>query len=296
MSSPAKKSSTVEQYRERVQAVLMHIQHDLDHEHTLDELAQLACFSPFQFHRIFRGMVGEPVAEYIRRLRLERAGLRLVQSRRPVTDIAFEAGYQNLESFIRAFRQRFSVSPSQFRKLRDEQLRRLYARDVSPGSTSSSGGIMNVQIIRQEPRTVACVRHIGPYKNCGTAWEMLCRWAGPLGLLGPDTTYIGLCYDDPDVTPPEKIRYDACITVAGQPQPAPGVTFQTIPGGIFATTVHTGPMENLIETYVKLCGEWLPRSGHEAKHAPNLEIYLNDPSTTAPKDLRIEIQLPLEEV
>jgi len=241
-------------------------------------------------------MVGEPVAEYVRRLRLERAGLRLIQSRRPVTDIAFEAGYQNLESFIRAFKQRFSVSPSQFRKQRDEQLRRLHTRDVPPGSISSStGGIMNVHIIRQESRTVACVRHIGPYKNCGAAWETLCRWAGPLGLLEPDTAYIGLCYDDPDVTPPDKIRYDACITVTGQPQLAAGVALQTIPGGLFATTIHIGPMENLIKTYVKLCGEWLPQSGYEAKHAPNLEIYLNDPSTTAPQDLRIEIQLPLEE-
>ncbi|HNW33440.1 MAG TPA: AraC family transcriptional regulator [Candidatus Ozemobacteraceae bacterium] len=296
MTNAGRRSSTIEQYRERVQNVLDHIQADLDQVHSLDELAQLACFSPFQFHRVFRGMVGEPVAEYIRRLRLERAGLRLLQSRRTVTDIAFEAGYQNLESFIRAFRQRFGQPPSRFRRLREEQACRLFARDSLPGSSHfSSGGNMDVQIIHQAPRTVASVRYIGPYKNCGKAWEALCNWAGQLGLIGPDTQFIGLCYDDPDVTPADKIRYDACITLDRPVTPGKGVTVQEIPGGAFAKTLHLGPMEKLSETYVKLCGKWLPQSGREMKHAPNLEIYLNDPDKTPPEELRIEIQLPLED-
>jgi len=62
-------------------------------------------------HRIFRGVVGETVAEHIRRLRLERAAQRLKSGERPVTEIAFEAGYEAHEAFTRAFRARFGASP-----------------------------------------------------------------------------------------------------------------------------------------------------------------------------------------
>ena len=81
----------------------MHIQHHLDEAVSLDELAALAHFSPYHFHRIFRGMVGESVMEHVRRLRLERAAHRLKFSDEPITRIAFEAGYETHEAFTRAF-------------------------------------------------------------------------------------------------------------------------------------------------------------------------------------------------
>ena len=55
------KSETERRYRERILRVLVHIQSHLDHALDLDELAGIATFSPFHFHRIFRGMVGESV-------------------------------------------------------------------------------------------------------------------------------------------------------------------------------------------------------------------------------------------
>ena len=47
----------------------------------------------------------------------------------------------------------------------------------------------------------------------GATWGRLCQWAGMRGLFGPDTQCFGVCYDDPEITPPDKIRYDACLTV-----------------------------------------------------------------------------------
>ena len=67
------KSDTRHSYHERVLNVLVHIQQHLDDELPLDELAAVAHFSPYHFHRMFRGMVGESVEEHVRRLRLERA-------------------------------------------------------------------------------------------------------------------------------------------------------------------------------------------------------------------------------
>lgn len=65
-------------YRERMLRGLMHIEQYMDRGISRIELADLAYFFPFHFHRIFRGMVGESVTSYIRQLRLERAAQRLM--------------------------------------------------------------------------------------------------------------------------------------------------------------------------------------------------------------------------
>ena len=87
--------------------VLVHIQSHLDEPMPLDQLAEVASFSPWHFHRIFRGMVGESVKEHVRRLRLERAAQQLRDTNRAVVDIALEAGYETHESFTRAFAAMF---------------------------------------------------------------------------------------------------------------------------------------------------------------------------------------------
>jgi AraC family transcriptional regulator len=97
------RESTLEDYQQRLLRVLLHIQNHLDDPLQLDELAEVAHFSPYHFHRIFRGMTGESVKEHVRRLRLERAAHRLRFTGQPVTEIAFDAGYQQHEAFTRAF-------------------------------------------------------------------------------------------------------------------------------------------------------------------------------------------------
>lgn len=115
MSDP-QKTQTARDYAERVLRVLVHIQVHLDDELSLDDLAAIARFSPFHFHRIFRGMVGESVKEHVRRLRLERAAHRLKFSDEQVIRLALDAGYEAHESFTRAFSAMFGISPSEFRK------------------------------------------------------------------------------------------------------------------------------------------------------------------------------------
>ena len=108
---------------------------------------------------------------------------------------------------------------------------------------------MKVEIIEFATLKVAYVRHIVPYNECGQAWEKLCTWAGPNGLIRPGCKFLGLCYDDPEVTPPEKIRYDACITIDSDITPEGDIGIQTIDSGTYAMTTHFGPYENLTNTY-----------------------------------------------
>ena len=75
---------------------------------------------------------------------------------------------------------------------------------------------MDVTLKEIEPMTVAFVRHVGPYAECGDAWKTLCANPEVCKLFGPNTQFLGLGYDDPDITEPDKIRYDALRDRSGR--------------------------------------------------------------------------------
>ena len=274
------RTSTLESYRERMVRALVHIQDHLDEPLPLDELARVAAFSPYHFHRIFRGLIGESVKEHVRRLRLERAAQRLRRSDRTVTEIAFDAGYQAHESFTRAFHARFGMAPSEFRDV----------SDPPPGG----GAPLDAHVESIGGMRVVFLRHVGPYDTVGSTWMRLVNWAWPKGLLGPATAFIGICHDDPEITEPDKLRYDAAIAVPPQVEPQGEIGVRDLQAGDYGVAIHRGPYHRLGDTYARLCGEWLPASGRELCSAPSLEIYLNSPQNTAPEDLLTKVCLPLE--
>jgi AraC family transcriptional regulator len=292
---------TEQTYRERILKALVHIQEHLDESLPLETLARVASFSPYHFHRVFGAMVGESVKEHIRRLRLERAAYRLEYSSRPVTAIAFEAGYETHESFTRAFRALFGTSPSGYRKRRRLPPSAPSGVHYVPEGTLAhfnpmqrGGRPMKVHIETLTPMRVAFLRHVGPYDDgLGRTWDRLMAWAGPRGLLGPGTKFLGIDHDNPHVTPADKLRYDACIATDRPFAPEGEIGVQTVPGGQYAVATHRGPYEKMHETYAQLYGDWLPRSGHEPADAPSFQLYRNSPRDTAPEDLLTDVYVPL---
>ncbi len=158
---------------------------------------------------------------------------------------------------------------------------------------SEENRIMEVRIEEHPPQRVAFVRHVGPYMECGKAWEALYGWAGPQGLLSSAAPMIGVSHDDPKVTPPEKLRYDACIPVGDEVEADGPVSVQTLEGGAYAVTTHKGPYSKLAEIYCALYGQWLPTSGYTCRDLPAIEIYHNCPGQTPEEDLLTEIRIPV---
>jgi AraC family transcriptional regulator len=92
--------------------------------HPVNAMARAACFSRRQFHRLMVEVLGETPGTYQRRLRLDRGAWLLLTSRSTVLGVALETGFENHETFTRAFRTRFGVTPSAFRKNRGNTLPR----------------------------------------------------------------------------------------------------------------------------------------------------------------------------
>jgi AraC family transcriptional regulator len=290
------KDDTSTSYQERILRALTHIQGQLDAELPLEDLARVACFSPYHFHRVFRGMVGEPVAEYVRRLRLERAAHRLKRQDQPVTELAFEAGYESHEAFTRAFRAFFGAAPSEYRAAHrpaPESPSRAHYDDLSAFRPPHYGNHAPVEIRTLRPERVIFIRHTGPYDRVSGTWQRLAACAGPRGLFGPGTRFVGVSWDDPDITPVERLRYDAAITVSRPVQPEGDIGVAELAGGPYASLVHKGPYETLGGAYQALFGGWLPSSGRELRDDPCLEFYLNSPQNTHPEDLLTAIHVPL---
>ncbi len=293
---------TVNDHKQRILRVLVHVQQHLDEPLSLEALAEVACYSPFHFHRVFRGMIGESVKEHVRRLRLERAALRLKFSDEPIIRLAFDAGFETHESFTRAFTAAFEQTPSAFRKRHRAVAFPPVPSGVhyEPGAVTgdfsfqpSEESIMNVWIATLPPARLAFVQHIGPYDGVGEAWGKLMAWAGPKGLLGPRMRFFGLCYSDPEVTPPDKVQYQACLEVGPHVKPEGDVGVQDFSGGEFAAVTHKGPYRTLGEAYALICGQWLPTSGRALGPPPSVERYLNDPRSTPEKQLLTEVYMRL---
>ncbi len=104
-------------YDERIDAVKRYIHEHIDEPLNRDVLAAVAGFSVPHFHRIFASYVGDNIASYVRGLRLERAGRKLRMGAVDITEVALAAGYDTHAAFSKAFKQRFGLSPSEFRQL-----------------------------------------------------------------------------------------------------------------------------------------------------------------------------------
>ncbi len=273
------KPLTQASYSERLQRVAAHIHRHLDAPLDLERLAQVACFSPYHFHRIYRACLGETVAETLARLRLQRAAMQLTRSQRPIAAIARAAGYASVAAFTRAFGASHGRSPAAFR---------------AEGKAARSGEkTMPVVIQDRAPMRIAAVPHLGPPQQIGAAFDKIMAWAGPRGITVPPAAGVALYLSDMSATPPAEQKALAGLTVGPEVASDETVTIHEVGGGRHAVLLFQGPYAKLGEGYDELFA-WLPKSGEEPAHAPMVEVNLNDPRTTAPEALLTELCLPLK--
>jgi AraC family transcriptional regulator len=121
----------LQEYCERIDEVKRYIRDHIDEPLTREALADVAGFSVPHFHRIFTAQIGENIAAYVRRVRLERAARKLRMGAVDITQVALAAGYDSHAAFGRAFKQQFGLSPSEFRQLGCAAANQLLRKGVS---------------------------------------------------------------------------------------------------------------------------------------------------------------------
>lgn len=275
------KHTTSEDYLASMARLQHHLRTHLDEASPPSTLARIAGMSTYHFHRVFRGMFGESVAEHVRRLRLERAASRLRFSQDTILTVAVEAGYQSHEAFTRAFCAHFELTPSAWRCTPSARVERAMHQPNLPVSPPCP------ELITLPTQWVVGIRSVGSYLDIPDAFHMLVGWAQrthrPIGPLR------GLFLDDPEITPLDKLRAEACMEVNEPVEVSGELTSFSIPSGVYAMLVHQGPYTNLARTYLALIGQWLPTSGYQLAPEPVLERYLNSPMDTPPAQLLTQV-------
>jgi AraC family transcriptional regulator len=304
-----------EQYQSRINVAVDYIEQNLTRDFTLDEIANVAGFSKYHFHRIFYSFVGETLFQFIQRLRLEKgATLLLSDLRKPVTEVALECGFANSSSFAKSFKQYFAVSATGWRDMGCAacmKQRNIEEADSNPGQPLRNEGkalspenvyieyVNNTQIWRyalmeNENRvvevkdlpelTLAYVRYVGPYKGDGDLFEglfgKLFQWAGPRNLLQyPETKTIIIYHDNPDITDEMKLRISVSITVPAETAVDGEIGKMVIPAGKYALARFELGNDDYQEAWDWVYRTWLPESGYQPDDRPCFEMYHNDPKT-----------------
>ncbi|NQD38487.1 AraC family transcriptional regulator [Permianibacter sp. IMCC34836] len=260
-------------YLARFHAVLRHIDSHLDEELNLEQLAAVAAFSKFHFHRQFSELFGISIAQYVQVVRLKRAAYQLAFREQPaITDIALASGYENPESFSRAFKRSTGQSPSAFRKapqwapwqsvyepvnaLRNQHMSAEYLYD-------------HVQLIAFPTTRVAVLEHRGDPRLLGDSIRQFIAWRKQQQLPPRLSATFNVLYDDPETTAPAAFRLDLCAaTDRDIPANDFGIVAKTIPAGRCAVLRHTGTDDTLGASIRFLYSEWLPQSGEELRDYP----------------------------
>ncbi len=273
-------------YEDRLQRVTAYIYDHLDQAIDLNHLADIACMSPYHWHRIYRSVYGETIAATVKRLRLSRAAAYLVNSNLTVQEIAGKTGYANVQSFTRLFKLAYGLPPAQYRSEGSHTVfeQRFNRQDAK---------MYNISIKNVDPIKVASIPHKGPYINIGNAFDKVFGALGNRSLDWSMARTIGIFYDDPDSHAEADLRSRAGITVEPDFEIAAPLEEAIVRDGRYAVLHYKGPYTDMKKAYMWLYGEWLVQSGEEAADAPCFELYLNNPRETPPTELLTDIHLPL---
>ncbi|MGB4247617.1 MAG: AraC family transcriptional regulator [Pseudohongiellaceae bacterium] len=290
-------------YARRINDVITYIRQHLDEELDVATLSTLVCFSPFHFHRQFTSYTGISVYRLVQLLRLQRASMQLVFNKDiSITDIAYDAGFANAESFTRAFRNAHEQSPSAFRRNPQWQPWQTGAIVTRPAGNernrseeySSVTDALTVEIVNFPATPIAALEHHGPEHLSYNTTLKFIEWRKANGVKPNQGQTYGIHYSDPATTLPQDYRLDIAVSidkpVAANPQ---GVVNKIIPAGRCARVRHLGSRHD-VTAATWLYREWLPDSGEQLRDYPIFFHYVNVGPDVKPEDMITDVYLPLK--
>jgi len=297
-----------DEYKSRINRVFDYIEKNIEKPIGLEELAVVANFSKFHFHRIFQAMVGETPVQFILRVRLEKAAsLLLINPKNSITDIALECGFSDLSNFSKNFRTYFNTSATEWR-----QNKSFYNNNQKPSKSNNKQIKSNtgktddlpsmyfcnetktlkwrttmklnksVEVKELPEIKVAYIRHIGPYQGNETLfenlWNRLFTWAGPRGVMQqPDLKTLVVYHDDPNITEAGKLRLSVCVSIPEDLKVDGEVGKMTIEKGKYVIARFQVSPQEFQEAWEWMYGSWLPNSGFQPDDRPCFEMYPEEP-------------------
>lgn len=300
-------------YSERIDRVIQYIEDNLFNKLSLADVASVSHFSAYHFHRIFTGVVGETVNDYIARRRLECAVNKLIfKPDLSITKVAHGCGYSSSANFSKAVKLHFGFSPSEIRnpdKAKNSKIGKIFSKygkefkpsDLYPNRITNSvisesyleDTNMNVDVRKMDSLRVGTLSSEGGYaiEAIYQTWDKLIDWANVHGIKPDEQRRFSFAYDNPTVTPIDKCRYSAAIVIGNDVEVKPPFSVSEIPKGKYAVLYFKGNPEDAIKYQLGIYSDWLPNSGFEPDDYPMMENYKNDARVDGYIEMEIYVKL-----
>lgn len=277
-----------------------YIQQNINKKLPLEELAKEANYSTFHFQRIFKSVVGETPKQYIKRVRLENASHFItLKPSISILEVAFEFGFTSLESFSRAFKNYYKVSPDGFRKSTEEQKTVIIQAKINKTldinlylskSITKITEDMVIEIVKlPAKKSLYISTTLKSPETVTESYRKIKQWTEVRDLTTSNTELFGLLHDYPLYTSLDKCRFYTCISVDAKPKVRGEINYVEIPSRTYISFKLKGGITILIQSITKLNKHWLPESGYEFAHFPAVLIPLDDPLTNHQHDINYQV-------
>lgn len=278
------RKETLQQRATIVNRALFYIYKYIDTNISLEELASLNSVSKYHFHRIFKEETGENLFDFITSTRLQKAANLLITNQySTISEVAFSCGYASHSSFIKAFKKKFSFTPTVWRKSGHKE----FSKQVI-GETRQFDEI-KYEIKKVPKRYCAYIRHKGYDQSITHPWQKLKALTYEYGL--EDATQIALYHDNPTITPLEKCSYVAAIEVPKDFKS--NISTFEIPESLYAVFNLKGEYGDVLKFLRYLYHFWLPKSGYETTTLPSYNVYHKNHFINEDKRFDLDFYLPI---
>ncbi len=239
------RNTTENIYNQKVNQVIDYISANLHTPLQLDSIADKINVSQRQLLRIMRSSLNESLYSYVARQRIERAVLYMQTEDMNLKKLSEMVGYDNPQSFSKAFRKQMGISPKTYIKSLQTRLE---------GYVKNSGNRNNLQpeIDNFEGLELVYIRIFGKYGEAEPyemAWNKLIKFLKENQALTSETRFIGLSFDDPNVTDPNQCRSYACASVQKKIMPTGEFGTILLREGKYAVYTLIGSYSGLQELY-----------------------------------------------
>lgn len=254
--------------------LLYYIYSHIDTDINMDELAHQFNISKFYMHKVFKEMFGINIYERIKSIRLQKAATLLITNKySTITEIASLCGYSSQTSFIRVFKERFHITPTEWRRGGYKTYsKNIIEESVKTKHSTATFDHLVPTIVKMPQIEAYYIRHNGYNDQVRQTWQKIQAWTYSNNINNYEQ--IALFHDNPAITPPDECHYVACVQV----NDAKVSVNDRLPkfkifGGTYARFDLKGTDGDLLKFMHWLHSEWLPNSEYETTTKPQYVIY-----------------------
>lgn len=282
---------------DRYKKLLSYIDEHFREDINIQKVEAVCHYSYRNINRIFEALHNETIGKYVKRIRLEKAAQYLKYSEMPVSDIAYEVGFEDRAAFSKAFKNKYKLSPSAFRNS-NESLRKSLQESLQINQFVDREKLQ-FEIEYLPDFELLFLEYRGHYEDAKTidaTWEKLFSYALKKEILSQHSILMTEIIDDNEISDNIHSRYNFAL-ILEQPLSFP-------PEGLYRTKTHKrqkyakfthkGSDKSSAELYKKIYALWILDVALELVDLPTLEFYPNYEEDLPENELITEIYIPVK--